>query len=75
MTSSELKAWIALQEKRCFWCDTDCDGAYHVDHIYPLARGGKHEAPNLVISCPTCNLRKQAMAPEVWIERILLEAA
>lgn len=30
----------------------------HVDHALPFARGGAHEAGNLQITCPTCNLRK-----------------
>ena len=71
MTSAELRAWIGLQAKHCFWCDADCEAAFHVDHVYPLSRGGGHVASNLVIACPTCNLRKQAMLPEAWLDRIL----
>ena len=70
ISTSELKAWINLQDKRCLWCSADCADAFHVDHVEPLSRGGKHEASNLAISCPTCNLRKQAMPPERWIEKL-----
>jgi 5-methylcytosine-specific restriction endonuclease McrA len=35
-------------------------GDYHVDHVIPLAKGGRHEASNLALLCPTCNLRKGA---------------
>lgn len=71
MSSADLKAWKDSQVKVCFWCDADCASDHHVDHMEPLSRGGLHEAANLVISCPTCNLRKQAMPPELWLERVL----
>lgn len=63
MTGAELAAWKAQQKKVCHWCGCACAKRYHVDHIKPLSRGGAHEARNLVISCPTCNLRKQAKDP------------
>lgn len=74
-TTAELRDWLGRQRKVCFWCDADCAGVHHVDHFEPLSRGGKHEISNLVIACPSCNLRKQAMPPERWMERILSEAA
>jgi 5-methylcytosine-specific restriction endonuclease McrA len=39
-------------------------GARHVDHVMPLARGGKHTASNLAIACARCNLSKNAKMPE-----------
>lgn len=75
LTTAELRDWETAQAKVCFWCDTDCTEGHHVDHFEPLSRGGLHEIANLVIACPTCNLRKQAMPPERWMERVLAEAA
>jgi len=31
---------------------------YHIDHIIPLARGGKNNFDNFQLLCPTCNLEK-----------------
>lgn len=31
---------------------------YHIDHIYPIALGGKHVMSNLQITHPTCNIKK-----------------
>lgn len=56
-------AWVRLQEKVCFWCGVTCEDGYHVDHFNPLARGGEHRVTNLRISCPSCNLRKNARDP------------
>jgi 5-methylcytosine-specific restriction endonuclease McrA len=39
-------------------------GERHVDHIVPLARGGKHVAENLAITCKRCNLKKCAKLQE-----------
>jgi len=58
-----LLAWKKQQDKICHWCSADCGDDYHVDHYVPLSRGGKHELDNLVIACPTCNLRKHAKDP------------
>ena len=38
---------------------------YHVDHIIPVARGGRHEEGNLQLTHPGCNLRKGARIQEV----------
>lgn len=63
ITGVELLAWKKSQPKVCYWCGCGCKRKYHVDHYVPLSKGGKHEIANLVIACPTCNLRKHAKDP------------
>jgi 5-methylcytosine-specific restriction endonuclease McrA len=63
VSGAALLAWAKGQAKRCYWCGVGCAKRFHVDHYVPLAKGGAHELTNLVISCPTCNLRKHAKAP------------
>lgn len=48
------QAWL------CVYCSCNISQKYHVDHIMPLAKGGKHEPNNIQILCPTCNVRKAA---------------
>ena len=61
-----IAAWLALQEKICEWCGVDCADDFHIDHRYPLARGGPHVVQNMGVACPTCNIRKNAKDPDVF---------
>lgn len=60
--------WRRAQVKNCKWCGVDCEVGYHVDHVVPLSKGGTHTVDNLCIACPSCNLRKNAMMPDEFIE-------
>jgi hypothetical protein len=46
------------QENKCVYCKTDISLKFHVDHIIPLSKGGKHEKDNIQILCPSCNVKK-----------------
>ena len=70
MSSREYRSWEESQDKVCFYCDTDCSGGYHVDHFYPIAKGGVHQSHNLVIACPTCNLSKGDRDPDEFIQKL-----
>lgn len=61
--TSVIFAWVQKAPKVCYWCGVKCKRKYHVDHYKALSKGGKHEVSNLVIACPTCNLRKNAKDP------------
>jgi 5-methylcytosine-specific restriction endonuclease McrA len=63
MSGKELLEWKSAQPKVCHWCGAACARGYVVDHIRPLAKGGKHEARNLAISCRPCNASKSARDP------------
>ena len=39
---------------------------YHVDHIMPLALGGRNIPENIQLLLPKCNLRKGTKHPDVW---------
>jgi hypothetical protein len=47
---------------RCAYCGRgEPEGVkLHIDHIVPVARGGKTELENLVTACATCNIGKSA---------------
>jgi hypothetical protein len=36
---------------------------WHIDHVIPLARGGKDHVSNVTKCCATCNLRKHTKTP------------
>lgn len=54
---------LKFQKEKCAICWESLKGGYHVDHIYPIAKGGKHEPHNIQLLCPTCNVRKWIKDP------------
>lgn len=47
-------------------CGTSIKMGYHMDHIMPVALGGKTEKNNMQALCPSCNHRKSAKHPIDW---------
>lgn len=41
-----------------------------MDHLVPLARGGRSTKDNLVPSCKACNILKKSMLPLEWQEHL-----
>lgn len=68
VTSCDISEWLLTQDKLCSYCGIRCDNNYHIDHVIPISRGGKHVISNLAISCPTCNMRKSAKTPDEFLE-------
>lgn len=53
----------------CYYCGKKV--AYKdvtMDHLVPLARGGRSTKENLVPACKTCNTQKQSLLPLEWEE-------
>lgn len=73
VTTNELNELIKNSNNICFWCDKEIpQNKLHLDHIYPLSRGGMNNIYNIVISCEYCNKRKADKNPEKFIEEILI---
>lgn len=63
-------SWRERKRVRCYWCNQSiATKKVHVDHITPLGRGGGHEVDNLCVSCPNCNLTKNATPAEEFNRR------
>lgn len=53
----------------CFYCGGKFPpSALTMDHLVPIARGGKSSRGNLVPSCKACNNKKKSMLPLEWEE-------
>ena len=63
--STNIRTKLLLkQNNKCAICKTDLrKSGHHLDHVMPLALGGKNEDRNIQLTCPPCNLRKQAKDP------------
>lgn len=52
---------------RCHYCGKAVRPAdLTMDHIVPLARGGRSKKGNVVPACKTCNTKKRALVPVEW---------
>lgn len=60
---------LVVQRGLCAYCACDLEGGYHVDHIIPLSKGGRHEAVNIQLLCASCNLRKSNKDPIRFAEQ------
>lgn len=70
IATTEVLALYESQGGRCAACNKNLKMKYHLDHIMPIALGGKHEIGNAQILCPPCNLSKRALHPDLWAKRI-----
>lgn len=60
---------LRMQKGKCTCCMAEIDSGYHLDHIMPLALGGKNEDANIQLLCPSCNLSKHAMHPVDFMQK------
>ena len=52
---------------RCHYCGQEAPaGALTMDHVVPLARGGKSTKGNVVPACKSCNNKKKQLLPMEW---------
>ena len=53
----------------CYYCGSKVGYAnLTMDHVIPLARGGRSTKDNLVPSCKQCNTKKKGSLPVEWEE-------
>ncbi|AKJ63329.1 HNH endonuclease [Kiritimatiella glycovorans] len=61
-----------IAEGRCHYCGkTLTPGRLTMDHVVPVARGGKSTKGNVVPACPECNRDKKLETPADRIMREL----
>lgn len=56
-----------LAKGRCHYCGRAASpGELTMDHIVPVARGGRSTRGNLVPACKACNAKKKQLLPMEW---------
>jgi 5-methylcytosine-specific restriction endonuclease McrA len=68
-TAEDIQLQYKRQKGKCYYCKHKLGKSrrnYHVDHIFPLSKGGSNGPDNLVITCPTCNLSKHDKLLHEW---------
>lgn len=56
----DLDRLLHHQRHACAYCALPLVGEMHLDHVVPIARGGRHGIGNVVWACPRCNRTKNA---------------
>ena len=67
-SAAEVQRLFSLQRGKCPICHCKLPKAFHEDHIVPLARGGSDSIENIQLTCGTCNVRKHAKDPIVFMQ-------
>lgn len=64
VSGRDLQRLVARFGGTCAYCQQE--PYKHLDHVMPLARGGRHVIGNLLPSCSACNLSKGAKLLAEW---------
>lgn len=56
---------LNVYRNRCAYCST-ADDTLQIEHVVPLARGGRHSVGNVVPACAPCNLSKNDKLLVEW---------
>lgn len=57
-----------LLQGRCYYCGEKFSAnELTMDHKVPLARGGRSTKSNTVVSCKSCNFKKQSLTSAEWV--------
>lgn len=74
-TLEEVLLLYDSQGGLCAYCEVSLGDTYHVDHMQPLARGGRNDWTNLAVTCPFCNISKKDKLAEEFMDyrRLVIE--
>lgn len=57
----------------CPYCGSELGDQPHADHIYPLSKGGRSVAVNMVYVCAVCNVKKADMTLAAFVAAYRLD--
>jgi len=69
ITHNTISMMKRTQNNTCVYCPKNLNDM-HMDHIVPLAKGGRHSISNIQLLCPDCNKRKSDKWPEQYEQSI-----
>lgn len=68
ITPREWRRLKARYRGCCAYCAQPCE-SLQMDHVIPLAKGGRHAPANILPACPSCNISKRDNLLSVWRAR------
>ena len=66
--TKDLAEW--LKQHRGDPCPYCGEEAFHIDHMTPLSKGGEHTWDNIELICKTCNIAKNNLTKQEYINWI-----
>jgi 5-methylcytosine-specific restriction endonuclease McrA len=70
VTTQDVQTLLKKFNYRCAYCGTNIaknsNTKRHLDHVVPISKNGKHCVSNLVPTCDSCNLCKNAKLLQDW---------
>jgi len=67
VSSDIIEKLFKEQDGLCYYCRKKPKEEWHLEHMFPVSRGGFHDDRNLCLSCPRCNLRKHTKTAEEFL--------
>lgn len=69
-TAADIRKTLLDQQGLCWnpYCLKVIVNEYHVDHVFPVSRGGSNSKRNIQLLCPRCNLQKYDKTMEEFME-------
>ena len=68
-TKEDIEFLFSTQRGKCVNCLKGISDGYHIDHIYPVSKGGTNYPSNLQLLCAQCNYKKSAKDPIDWAQQ------
>lgn len=68
LTPRDIAAHFDAFGRCCAYCG-DAEADLHIEHFYPISKGGAHCRSNIVPACPSCNYSKFDHDPFWWYKR------
>ncbi len=59
--------------KNCPYCEVEIAESGHIDHIYPVSKGGQSVLRNMIFVCSSCNLKKGGLTLNAFIQKYSLD--
>lgn len=68
VTQRDWDRLIMRFDNKCAYCGCSLDGCLTIDHVIPVAKGGRHTIGNLVPACKSCNSSKRDLLLFEWLQ-------
>lgn len=71
VTEEDILSKLESQGHQCVGCFADFSvEPFEIEHIVPVAHGGKHTAKNIQLLCRSCNSSKGNLPNEDWLSKM-----